>query len=413
MPTLIAHPTGNQFFRAAVGGLYNHRELAAAFTCVANFKGELSFSLSKLRPFGELKRRSFDTVYRPFFHTYPQRELLRLLAVKLNLAGLTKHETGRLSVDSIYRSFDSYVSRQIRKYRDAASIYCYEDGAYESFKEAKRLGMRCIYDLPIGYWRQMHELLHEEKKNNPLWSSTLEGLRDSREKLNRKDDEIAMADVIIVASSFTKNSLAYYKGRLPRIKIIPYGFPPARSKKYRAINGKLKLLYVGSLGQRKGISYLFQALNGLECFCELTIIGRGNIHHNVRLRENLAKHQWIESLPHSEVLEKMRQSDVLIFPSLFEGFGQVITEAMAQGTPVITTERTAGPDLIRHGENGWVVNAASSDEIRNLLEEIIHNPGIIAYAGKQALETAEKRPWSVYGSELASVVTAADNGRGC
>jgi glycosyltransferase involved in cell wall biosynthesis len=41
----------------------------------------------------------------------------------------------------------------------------------------------------------------------------------------------------------------------------------------------------------------------------------------------------------------MRVNDVLVFPSLFDGFGMVITEAMSQGTPVIVSERSAGPGL--------------------------------------------------------------------
>ena len=68
----------------------------------------------------------------------------------------------------------------------------------------------------------------------------------------------------------------------------------------------------------------------------------------------------------------------------------MITEAMAQGTPVITTERTAGPDFIKHGENGWLVNAGSAEAIKIILEEIILHRDIIAEVGKQALETAEK-----------------------
>ncbi len=105
----------------------------------------------------------------------------------------------------------------------------------------------------------------------------------------------------------------------------------------------------------------------------------------------------------------MRAHDVLIFPSLFEGFGQVITEAMAQGTPVITTERTAGPDFIEHGENGWLINACSVEAIKIVLEEIIRCPDRIAEVGKQALETAKKRPWSVYGQELAKAVRIMEN----
>ena len=58
----------------------------------------------------------------------------------------------------------------------------------------------------------------------------------------------------------------------------------------------------------------------------------------------------------------MREHDVFVFPSLFEGFGLVITESMSQGTPVITTDRTAGPDLIKNDENGW------------LLKQVQHKP---------------------------------------
>jgi glycosyltransferase involved in cell wall biosynthesis len=47
-----------------------------------------------------------------------------------------------------------------------------------------------------------------------------------------------------------------------------------------------------------------------------------------------------------EVLREMQRHDVLVFPSLFEGFGLVIVEAMSQGLPVITTSHTAGPDII-------------------------------------------------------------------
>ena len=69
---------------------------------------------------------------------------------------------------------------------------------------------------------------------------------------------------------------------------------------------------------------------------------------------------------------------------------------MAQGTPVITTERTAGPDIITHGENGWLVNAGSAEAIKNILHEIVLHPDIIAEIGEQALETAKKRPWTCY-----------------
>ena len=102
----------------------------------------------------------------------------------------------------------------------------------------------------------------------------------------------------------------------------------------------------------------------------------------------------------------MRQHDVLVFPSLFEGFGQVITEAMAQGTPVITTERTAGPDIIEHEKNGWLVNAGSAEAITAILEQLLLRPQLIEAVGGQACETAKKRPWRTYQEEIARACKA-------
>ena len=100
----------------------------------------------------------------------------------------------------------------------------------------------------------------------------------------------------------------------------------------------------------------------------------------------------------------MQEHDVLLFPSLFEGFGLVITEAMSQGTPVITTDRTAGPDLIDHGENGWIVEAGSTLALKTCIEQLIEKPETIVKVGKAAIETARKRPWEVYGKELAEAI---------
>jgi glycosyltransferase involved in cell wall biosynthesis len=102
----------------------------------------------------------------------------------------------------------------------------------------------------------------------------------------------------------------------------------------------------------------------------------------------------------------MRSHDVLVFPSLFEGFGLVITEAMSQGTPVITTDRTAGPDLITHGKNGWLIQAGSTESLVQQLEMLVKNPVAVKEAGANARKTAAARPWCIYGSELVAAIAA-------
>jgi glycosyltransferase involved in cell wall biosynthesis len=102
----------------------------------------------------------------------------------------------------------------------------------------------------------------------------------------------------------------------------------------------------------------------------------------------------------------MREHDVFVFPSLFEGFGLVITEAMSQGVPVITTNRTAGPDLIDDGVDGWIVPTASSIAIKEVLLKILNNPELIKNVGFAAQNKAQTRPWSVYGQEMADAISS-------
>jgi glycosyltransferase involved in cell wall biosynthesis len=267
--------------------------------------------------------------------------------------------------------------------------------------------MKCFYDLPIGYWRSSQLLLSLERKKWPEWSATLTGLTDSEQKLSNKDKELKLADCIFVASSFTASTLHHFPGSLPPIVVIPYGFPSVDGiRAYKPFAGvrRLKILFVGGLSQRKGIADLFNAVDALSERVELTIVGSKPNISCPALETALAKHRWIPTLPHYAILQLMRQQDVLVFPSLFEGFGLVITEAMSQGTPVITTERTAGPDLIKDGENGWLIEAGSTSGLQASIERLIGKPEMLPKVGKAAMETARCRPWEVYGMELAKAI---------
>jgi glycosyltransferase involved in cell wall biosynthesis len=165
---------------------------------------------------------------------------------------------------------------------------------------------------------------------------------------------------------------------------------------------------VGGLSQRKGIADLFAAVDTFGKHVSLTVVGHKVSADCPALDAALAKHRWIPSLPHGQILQLMREHDVLVFPSLFEGFGLVITEAMSQGTPVITTDRTAGPDLIEHGKNGWLINAGSTHALQAAIEELLVQPSQIAEVGQSAMKTAQLRPWAVYGEELVNAVARQD-----
>jgi glycosyltransferase involved in cell wall biosynthesis len=409
MKVVLSHPTGNQFVRALIHALHNSGMLVEFNTTVA---ANPSSEWLKLLPGNlkqELLRRNYPIPIQKI-NPFPFLELARMLMPWLGFNNAVKHETGWASVDAVYNNLDKNVAKRIFKLSQSEkpdALYAYEDGAFNSFMQAKSLNIKCLYDLPIGYWKAARALLGAEREKWPDWAPTLTGFKDSDTKLHKKDEELRLADSIFVASSFTAGTLSYYQGKLPAVKVIPYAFPEvSEQREYNEITASrpLKLLFVGGLSQRKGIANLFAAVNYFGRRVRLTVVGSKVVDNCRVLDEELAKHHYIPTMPHRQILDLMHQHDVLVFPSLFEGFGLVITEAMAQGTPVITTDRTAGPDIINSGENGWLIEAGSTQKLQEAIENILINPKTISDNGRAAMETARKRTWDIYGKELVEAI---------
>lgn len=405
----FTHAIGNSNSRAALAGLQHYELLSHFFTTVAVFPDSFSNSLSSLPGLGDFKRRQYSNQIQRYTTTQPMYELIRLFCLKMSFHSLVQHEKGIFSTDKIIQRLDRKISQQLLKgsISKIKAVYAYEDGARETFIAAHQRGLKNFYDLPIGYWRAAVEYLNQEKERWPEWACTISAFRDSEDKLRRKDEEIELADTIMVASSFTASTLEKYPGSSKNIHIIPYGFPnvyEGTRKYYNGLDRKLKLLYVGGLTQRKGIADIFSVVDSLSDEVTLTIVGQKTTNDCDVLNDCLKRHTYIPSLPNNQILKLMRSHDVLLFPSLFEGFGLVITEAMSQGMPVITTNRTAGPDIIQHNKNGWLIQAADTKSLTDAVKFLLDNPNIIEENGRSALETASKRPWWAYGRSLAETI---------
>jgi len=164
---------------------------------------------------------------------------------------------------------------------------------------------------------------------------------------------------------------------------------------------------VGSLGQRKGLSYLLKAIDMLgSSAVELTLVGQPPSGNCGPLRTALTTHRHLVSLAHASVLAEMRRHDVFVFPSLFEGFGLVLLEAMSQGLPVITTAHTGGPDFMTDGQDGFLVPIRSAAAIAEKLELLHQNRDRLAQMSEAALNTARLSSWMDY--EKATVTFLRD-----
>jgi starch synthase len=402
---IVSHPTGNTNVTAVVNALYEAELLEVFYTCLM-WRPEST--LARLMPGGlrtMLQRRARVQLPSEMVRTRPARELMRNLLIRAGKKQWITPEASAFSIDSVYRSLDKMVARELGHFRDAGAVYAYEDGALHHFRRAPQFGLHRIYDLPIGYWRANRQISTEEAERKPEWKGTLNALADSAAKYARKDEELELADTIAVPSTFVKNTLDLFPGAKKRIFVNPFGVP-ANIAAPRAMTSKsdpLRVLYVGSLTQRKGIAYLFDAVEKAGNAVTLTMIGR-KVGQSDVLDRACAKHRWIASVPHSEILAEMRRHDVFVFPSLFEGLALVNGEAVSQGLPVITTPNSGGTDILRDGVDGFIVPIRDADAITERLLQLHDDRVLLKQMSDSALEQAVALDWSGYKRRTVAMV---------
>jgi alpha-maltose-1-phosphate synthase len=405
---LFSHPTGNANVREAARALDEAGLLCEFWTSIRWNQESL---LNRLLPGSvtrELQRRTFSNIGRGRMRCHPWVELGRLTARQLNLSHLTRDQAGKFSIDAVYRSLDLKVAGRLYGAPEIRGLYAYEDGALTSFRAARQRGIKTIYELPIGYWKCCRALMEEEVFLKPEWAETVQGTNDSNEKLQRKEEELSLATDIIVASGFARGTLRTAGPLNARISVLPYGAPASRISRTESTrrDRKLRVLFVGALSQRKGLSYLVQAVERLGPELELTLIGR-RVSECRPLDAALRAHRWIPSISHGALLEEMSRHDVMVFPSLFEGFGLVILEAMSQGVPVIATPNTAAPDFISNGEDGFIVPIRDADAIAEKLEMLLLDRNLLAAMSNAAIRKAAQHSWEQYRCRLVAAVRFA------
>ncbi len=393
---VMGHPTLNQNVRNAALAFANAGVLESFHTTINTTRMAM---LPRGKVFDEIKRRSLPKKVSAVTHQHPFLELTRIIGSRY----LGKLNLPTPSILQIYEQIDSAVARNITP--STTKIYGYEDGSKLSFRKASLEGIETVYELPTGYWRAKEIIFNRDLELSESWWESSKGFQTSQQQQENKDLEISLSSQIIVASRFTADTLKLSPQMLPKLEVVPYGSGLSRRNTAPIFNGnrKLEILYVGAITQRKGLAYLFQAIKPLQNSCNLTLIGMNHAESQI-LTQNANRHIWHRSLPHEAVLAKMRASDVLIFPSLFEGFGLVITEALSQGLPVITTTNTAGPDIISQGENGWIVPAHNHRDIEEILENIIQGDLNLEDMKERAYLSSQRRNWRNYQKELFDAV---------
>lgn len=361
-----------------------------------------------------LKKRSFPEPLHPVLKSHPLPELLRLACRSFVWLGGSWAGKKYGSLEAAVLRFDAAVAKSVRGLPNLRVVHAYMDTAEQTFLAARKRGIKTVYELPTPYWRFTRDVVLEESGLEPGWAPTLPVMAANSELMRRRDRELQLADLVLVPSKLVKKSLELAPSFGAKVHVIPYGCPESSSCPLEngtmhsgMFHKKLKALYVGSLNQGKGLSYLAGAMEGLENHVDLTIIGsRTSTEPCAALDGFLSGHRHLAGLSHDCLLAEMRSHDVLVLPTLYEGLALVLLEALACGIPVITTVNSGIDGLIQNGNEGFVLPIRDSVSLHDRLQELSKNQAGLQKMKSAALLWSQTNLWSEYQKKLVFLIDA-------
>ncbi len=405
---VLAHPGTSPFVQQTARALHEAGLLADYVTTFAyrpeSLSGKLLRQGLRLRtknPEALLQRRRVTEVPESLVATHPLREYLRMFAA----SGL-----GPVVADRVWEVTELSFARHVARHhlRDARAIYGYSHASLEPFRsQASRGGLR-VYEVSHAHHATVTALLQPEFDAFPeLRTEYVEHTsRLDARRNRRRDEELELADLIIVNSSFARDSFLRAGTRSERIRVVPLGAPSVTQPPHRRERRPFIFLSAGSQSVAKGTHYLLNAWRRLapNAGAELWLVG--NMQLPAGTLDNLpGTVVQRPTVSRPELFSIYQRAGALVFPSLFEGFGMVITEAMAQGLPVITTPHTAGRDIITDREDGILVPVRDPDALAAAMQWCIENPDAIRDMGERAATTAASWQWDDYRRVLSAAVS--------
>ncbi|MFN3890334.1 MAG: glycosyltransferase family 4 protein [Beijerinckiaceae bacterium] len=359
----------------------------------------------------QLRRRSVSTLPGELVASRPLWEIIRTIADR---AGASAPIVD-LIWDHLSHEFTRAAGRRLSA-TDVGAVYAYEYSALEAFNVAERLGKAKILDFPSLNSREFEELQREEKARFPELKGRYENYFAERfeRRQARRDAEMAAADVIITNSSVSRRSHIAGGADPERTFSVPYGAPPVVGELAdRRSDGQLRVVWAGTFSIRKGAHYFLDAWRELHGSGQAQV----DVYGAVTLPERLWKPlpdgvKFHGSVPRDVLFNALDEADLLMFPTLSDGFGMVVTEAFSRGLPVITTEKAGASDLVSNETNGLVIPAGSAPAIREALLWCLENRKLLAAMRHEAWKTAKNWQWSDYRGALISAVVEGLNRAG-
>jgi glycosyltransferase involved in cell wall biosynthesis len=211
------------------------------------------------------------------------------------------------------------------------------------------------------------------------------------------------ASLVIVTSETTLRAVAAAGVDPARIRAVLPGRdrlgercgPPSPS-----VDGRVRLLFLGSLTPRKGVLALISAMEAVADRATLTLVGPADrdLAYAAAVRAAIARSparsriRVTGALPDAEVAAALASHDLFVLPSLHEGFGIAVAEALAHGLGVITTTAGALPEVVRDGREAILVPPGDERALAAALVRAVGDPARLAAMQAAAIDRASMLP---------------------
>jgi alpha-maltose-1-phosphate synthase len=308
-------------------------------------------------------------------------------------------------------AFDRWTEKRLKRLKERPDVLIGISGSsLSSGRWLQQEGGIFICDRGSTHQRYQQQIVEEEYA---LWGVT-RPVSDERDTV-REEAIYRQADAITVPSSFVMRS--FVEMGVPREKLyrIPYG---VRLDNFRPVaepvEGEFNVLFAGAPGLRKGFPYLLEAFSNLK-HPKKTLWVAGYVQENLKgVLKRLPKEnvEFLGPILQTELVERMSRSHVLVLPSIEDGFGLVMAEAMACGCPVISSANTGGNDLYTEGVEGFTIPIRDAKAIADRMQLLADEPELRREMGAAALQRVRSTGgWTEYGNRWEQLLLELTSGR--
>ena len=269
----------------------------------------------------------------------------------------------------------------------------------ELVRRAKEQKIQIVHEVlinpDVGY------IMREEREKFPGIEAQ-DDLEETISGTERDREKWALSDLILVPSTFVRDSVIQMGGDEQHVREVPYGI----SEEWFAYDPHPqpgRILFVGSVGLRKGNHYLAEAsrlLKQRRVDCQVNVVGPYD-QRTIR-RTEFQGPTYTGQIPRSEVLREFLRADVFVLPSLCEGMATAHLEAMACGVPVITTPNCGS--VVRDGIDGFIVPIRNARMLAERIEQLVTDRALRQMMSENARQRARQFTWERYGDRLLSAL---------